>query len=358
MRNISLLFTWLIFSSLSATAQNKFVPFNNAKIVYEGRVQFVKDAALLMWTGTTIHLNFSGTECVATFKDADTSNYYTIIVDDTIKKIMHFDTVKANYTLATALQQGKHSIKIYKRTEWDKGKTFFYGLQLSAKTTLLAPPILPKRKIEFFGNSITCGYAIEDVVNDSHIGFFENGYNAYAAITARHFNAQAHITAKSGIGIMISWFPLLMKEMYNRLDATDSTSKWNFKKYTPNIVVINLFQNDSWLVNMPEHEQFKYRFGTVAPTRAQLIQEYKSFVSTVRKVYPKANIICMLGNMDITKKGSVWPSYVEQAVQQLHDGNMFTLFVPYKETPGHPKTNEQQLLANTLIEFIEKNINW
>jgi hypothetical protein len=33
------------------------------------------------------------------------------------------------------------------------------------------------------------------------------------------------------------------------LDPVDSTSKWDFSGYTPDVVVINLFQNDSWLVN-------------------------------------------------------------------------------------------------------------
>ena len=70
------------------------------------------------------------------------------------------------------------------------------------------------------------------MTHDSPNGYYENNYDAYAAITARHFNAQYHCTSKSGIGIMVSWFPLIMPEMYNRLDPTDSTSKWDFSKYT------------------------------------------------------------------------------------------------------------------------------
>ncbi len=118
---------------------------------------------------------------------------------------------------------------------------------------ILEPSRLPKRKIEFFGNSITCGYAINDKVHDSPNGYYENNYDAYAAITARHFNAQYHCTSKSGIGIIVSWFPLIMPEMYDRLDPTDSASKWDFSKYTPDLVVINLLQNDSWIVNMPDN---------------------------------------------------------------------------------------------------------
>ena len=200
-------------------------------------------------------------------------------------------------------------------------------LKLPDNTVILPSPPAPKRKIEFYGNSITCGYAMEDSSGrDSWFGYFENNYLSYAAITARHFNAQYSCISKSGIGIMVSWFPLIMSEMYDRLDPTDSTSKWDFTKYTPDIVVINLFQNDSWIVNMPNNEQFKYRFGTKAPDKDFIIKSYKDFVASIRNKYPEAYIICTLGNMDATKEGSPWPGYVQKAVDQLKDSKIYTHF--------------------------------
>jgi len=41
----------------------------------------------------------------------------------------------------------------------------------------------------------------------------------------------------------------IMPEMYDGLNPADGNSKWNFNEYTPDVVVVNLFQNDSWLVN-------------------------------------------------------------------------------------------------------------
>jgi Carbohydrate esterase 2 N-terminal/GDSL-like Lipase/Acylhydrolase family len=348
-------FTLIFESSFS---QTQFVSFNNKHISYEGRIDYTNDAAVLMWPGTSIKINFTGTNISGEFKDADTSNYYNVIIDnDSIYKIQ-FDTSKKIVALAAYLPYGKHSIQLFKRTEWDKGKTFFYGFEFIGGNKLLKSTKLPRRKIEFFGNSITCGYAINDTVMDSPAGYYENNYDAYAAITARHFNAQYYCTSKSGIGIMVSWFPLIMPEMYDRLDPTDSTSKWDFSKYTPDVVVINLLQNDSWLVNMPGNEQFKNKFGTRPPDDNYIIDAYKNFIQTIRKIYPKAQIICMLGNMDITKKGSLWPGYVSKAVELLHDKKIFTYFSPYKETPGHPKVKEQQMLASGLIRFIDQHIKW
>ena len=339
-------------------SQSVFIPANDKHILYEGRIPFKQDTAELTWPGTSVYINFKGKGISGIFKDADTSNYYNVVIDKKSIQKFHFDTVKQTYVLATDLPYGKHTLQLFKRTEWDKGKTLFYGFAVDDNVKLLSPPALPKRKIEFFGNSITCGYAIEDTVTDSPVGYFENNYNSYAAITARHFNAQYYCTSKSGIGITISWFPLIMPEMYDRLDPVDSTSKWDFSGYTPDVVVINLFQNDSWLVNMPDNAEFKSRFGTKPPEESFIVDACKNFVQLVRNKYPGAQIICMLGNMDITKEGSPWPGYVQKAVAQLNDNKIFTFFAPYKNTPGHPKTPEQEASAKTLIDFIEQNIKW
>ncbi|HVZ95271.1 MAG TPA: GDSL-type esterase/lipase family protein [Chitinophagaceae bacterium] len=350
---------WALFLfSATGFSQNKFLSFNSKHISYEGRILYTNNAAVLMWPGTAIRIRFKGTGISGTFKDQDTSNYYNIIIDRDSMYEIQFGKEKKTYRLAHDLPYGNHSIEIFKRTEWDKGKTWFYGFDLPPKNKILKPDKLPKRKIEFFGNSITCGYAISDIAGNSPTGYYENNYDDYAAIAARHYNAQYHCTSKSGIGIMVSWFPLIMPEMYNRLDPTDSTSKWNFAKYTPDVVVINLFQNDSWIVRLPGNEQFKNRFGTKPPDEAFIIKSYKDFVQTIRSAYPKAQIICMLGNMDITKEGSPWPGYVQQAVDELHDNKIFTFFAPYKNTNGHPDTKEQKALAAQLINFMDQHIKW
>jgi len=114
-----------------------------------------------------------------------------------------------------------------------------------------------------------------------------------------------------------------------------------------------LFQNDSWLVKRPLFSEFKKKFGTTPPTVKYIVNAYKQFVSNIRHHYPKAKIICMLGNMDITQKGSPWPGYVKEAVKQLDDKNIYTLFVPYKNTAGHPGKKGQHVLANSLIMIIK-----
>jgi hypothetical protein len=62
--------------------------------------------------------------------------------------------------------------------------------------------------------------------------------------------------------------------------------------------------------------------------------------------------------MDATRDGSPWPGYIEKAVAGLKDKGIYTHFFPYKNTPGHPSEKEQQVMANDLIAFMEKNMKW
>ena len=149
-----------------------------------------------------------------------------------------------------------------------------------------------------------------------------------------------------------------MPELYDRLIPTDSNSKWDFSLYRPDVVVVNLFQNDSWLVNITEHPEFIKRFGDKNPDEAFIISAYQEFIAGLRVHYPAANIICTLGSMDATKDGSLWPGYVQKAVASLKDENVYTHFMPYEESTAHPNVQQQKNMANSLIEFIEKTIEW
>lgn len=334
--------------------------YRNEQIGYSGRIDTTRiNGADFYWSGTSVRINFEGSSIEALMEDETGDNYYNVIVDGQVVSMLRPSVIRKYHLLGSKLDKGKHSVEIFKRTEWDRGKTTFYGFRIKGDGKILPKSPAKKRKIEFYGNSITAGYAVEDDSGeDSPEGTFTNNYLSYSAIIARHFDAEYMCTCKSGIGILISWFPLIMPEIYDRLVPEDSTSKWDFSNYTPDIVIINLFQNDSWLVEMPEEEEFKAKFGNKAPEDGEIIAAYKDFVSDIRKHYPGAHIICALGNMDATREGSEWPGYISQAVNELADPKIYTHFIPYKNTPGHPNIEEQKELAQSLIRFIDNHIEW
>ncbi|WP_066838117.1 SGNH/GDSL hydrolase family protein [Rufibacter ruber] len=351
----------LLFTASQCTSsQTALVKPQDPRLAYMGRVgKPSPEAAELYWSGTSVKLNFEGTDVQARLKDNTGNSYYQVVLDGDTVGIIQPDTASRLFTLARQVKRGQHTVELFKRTEWDKGTTTFYGFELGKGGKALPPSAKPKRSIEFYGNSITAGYAVHDYSGkDSPLGLNTDNYLSYAARTARHFNADYTCVCKSGIGILVSWGPIIMPEIFDRLNPSDPASKWDFTQKQPDVVVVNLFQNDSWLVNRPEHEQFKRRFGNEKPTERQIITAYQNFVKSIRARYPNAHIIAMLGNMDITRQGSPWPGYVEQAVAGLQDKNVYTLFAPYKDTPGHPRVEEQQAMAEQLIRFIEKNIEW
>lgn len=353
-------FCFLIIGTVSAASAQKFVSATSKSIGYSGRIGFHNDETVsIYWPGSGAKIRFYGTGATAILKDEHPSlNHFLIIIDgkkDSAFKIK-LDTLKQTYSLAHNLPLSEHTIELFKLTD-ASAATLVYGFQLEGDAKLLKMPLKCKRKIEFYGNSITSGLGVDVPINKPDNGNpeFFNNYQAFGAITARHFGAQYNCISKSGIGITISWFPQIMPEIYDRINPDDSTSKWDFKKYQPDIIVVDLFQNDSWLVNEPNHPQFKARFGTTKPTGEFFIKAYANFINTLRNKYPKAKIICCLGNMDATKEGSPWPGYIIAAVAELNDKNIVTHFFSYKNTPGHPKAKEQQAIADDLIGFIKTN---
>jgi len=356
----SILLFFILFASHLAFSQ-AFIKPNHQQLNYSGRINLNADSALFYWPGTSVSINFKGTGLSAILKSTKEPSYYYVIIDDSVTKKIEIssESPKTSYLLASGLSPKEHHVQLFKLTN-NTSVNQFYGFELAANSEILAATKLSKRKIEFFGNSITAGHGVDvpEKEKDSGLPFYFNNYYAYAALTARHFNAQYSCISRSGIGITVSWFPEIMPEIYDRIDPSDEKSKWDFSKYTPDIVVVNLFQNDSWIVNLPNHEQFKRRFGTEKPSDEFIIEAYQNFISSIRNKYPKSHIICALGNMDATKEGSKWPEYIKESNIRLNDKKIYPLFFPYKNSAGHPKRKDQQAMANQLIQFIDMNIAW
>lgn len=351
--------TLLILSACTTSQKTLFIDAEHPEIAYEGRLSTTDDGAKeLYWSGTSITLNFEGTGVSAIMKEARGDNYYNILVDGELHDMIRPGTEKATYDLVSGLENGLHTVTIFKRTEYDRGEAWFYGFELQKGGKVLPKEPEKKYKIEYYGDSITAGYSTNDYETDRSDSIYTNFYESYGHLVADYFDAEQHCTCKSGIGITISWFEYEMPDVWNLTNPMDAASTWDFEAYQPDLVVVNLFQNDSWLVNMSDHESFKRNFVDTPPTKEELIAAYAKFVEGIREVYPDAAIICTLGNMDITREGSEWPGYVEEAVASLGDDNIYTVFTPFKDTPGHPKAEEQKLIAKNLISFIEQTLGW
>jgi hypothetical protein len=355
------LYAWIGFglscfcAPFSGAAQGISVPPSAPAIQYEGRMGQPADGSReIYWPGSSIRIRFRGRGLRAILKDQHGSNFYNIILDQDSVRCIRLDSARRSYILASGLPEGEHTVELFRRNGWPSGITWFYGFEIAGSGQLLRLPE-KKRYIEFYGNSITGG---SGMYPDSAVFGHENNYESYAALTARHFQAVYQCIARSGIGLMVSWFPMIMPEMYNRKNPFDSSSRWNFSDHKRDVVVINLGQNDYALMDLPEHPEFIRRFGGKKPGDSLIISSYTLFIQKIRKEYPNAYILCVLGNMDACKAGSPWPHYIEAAAASLKDPKVYTHIFDYKNTPEHPNASEHRQMAKSLIRFIDEHVSW
>ena len=124
---LMILITLFVVGSCSGD-QDIFVAYSDPHIIYEGRIDTTQvQAAELYWPGSSIKISFKGESIGALLEESRGDNYYNVIVDDESPFILRPDTVKGYHMLASGLSKDSHTLELFKRTEWDRGKTAFYG---------------------------------------------------------------------------------------------------------------------------------------------------------------------------------------------------------------------------------------
>lgn len=345
-----LLSTSMALAVSAAGAGLKLVHADNPDYVYAGRVDFSDPAApKFYWAGNSATIGFTGRGLAVVLDSPKGDVWFDVVVDGdgAHRHVVHCRSGRHAYVIATHLADGRHTVEVFRRVDPTAAVVMFEGIEIGKQDTVFRPALRYATKIEYYGDSITSGFGVlaPGRKDEGNLAYMDN-YVAYDADAARALHADYRSISLSGIGILKSWFPLVMPQMYDRLAPRDPASHWNFSRWTPDIVVINLLQNDSVL--LPRERQ--------PPSRQQIIGAYVRFVRAVRARYQKASIICMLGNMDVTKKGSPWPSYVEAAVKRMRadgDHRIHALIVPFKNTPGHPDVEEQKAMARLLVRKIK-----
>lgn len=338
--------------------QDPLIPASHHHIQYTGRIDFsTPDAPVFSWPGTMIRTGFTGRSLALVMDDHYGMNYFNVFLDQDWENpiVIKGEKGRKTYLIADNLTDGEHLLTLTKRTEGEEGATTFYGILLAEDGELTAPPPRPERRIEFFGDSITSGMgneAPEDGPDDNKAE--KNNFLAYGAITARNLNAEYVSTSQSGVGLMASFVNFTMQEFYDQLSAINNNdSVWDFSRWTPHVVVINLFQNDSALVEQ--------RLNPV-PTDEQRVAVYYDFIKRIRSHYPEAFIVCTLGTMDAAKPGSPWPDYIHAAVEQWKtetaDERIDVMIFEFKGFYKHPRVHHHQENAEVLTAFIKEKMDW
>jgi hypothetical protein len=246
-------------------AANKHVygTLSDKNIKYFGRWNFTDTSQYTSyWGGAYIKVNFTGT--TVKVKVGNTSNFYARIDNGPWVSYL-----KASGTIdltPTPISKGKHSLIVMQGKDYNY-VFIFKGLLLDDGAATHAPKVA-STLIEYIGDSITCGYTNPQANSV-----------CYAYVCSEALGTECTQIAYPGITLANGYPRTGMDTQYFKEGCTNSppTVDWDFGRYTPRIVVINLGTNDN-NKKVPD---------------SVLMRVYTGFLKKVRSKFPKAEIFAM-----------------------------------------------------------------
>ncbi len=279
------------------------------------------------------------------------SDEMTAIIDGGEPIVFTLSESDTTYHLASGLEPGNHRVEIYKRTETEMGTVAYVGF-----TEPLVPTPSPfVHRIEFIGDSITCGYGIDTTADSSSckLAVAENSYASHASITGRFFHASNALVSWSGRGLATNWDSSttnLMPDLYPRTLGDDASTAWDFASWTPDVVVVNLGANDSTAA---------YNAGP--PLGQPFADAYLAFLQVVRGHYPDAYIVAALGPTITDPNLTSERTLIKAAVTKSADSKISFIEYPRQTTyacNGHPTAATQAAMAVALEAVISALTGW
>ena len=333
------------------------IPASSPMIRYTGRFDFSDPARPRFdWPAVTIEAAFEGTSLAALVEDG--RNSYDVTIDGQTS-VLRTQPGQTRYVLATGLPDGRHTVRLTKRTETFYGTPRFLGFELDQGRGLLDLPDAPQRRIEFIGDSITAGYGVE---GQSPTCIFstetENAALTYAAQTAAQLNASYAVVAVSGLGVVRNYNAEnnlssgTMLTYYGRTVANDEAEDWDFGEWVPQAVVINVGTNDYSTSPHPESEVF--------------LLGYTNLIFEVRERNPDAHIFAVSGPLMAGPAADNIRDVVTQMNEALRDERVHLVAIENTlESSGvdfgcdwHPNASGQRKIAAQLAPAIAGVLGW
>jgi lysophospholipase L1-like esterase len=361
------LFAQLVFVSQCGKKVSQHIQLHlpdNRHIRYTGRIDLSNPLRpRLSGAGSYFRVRFRGSQCDLTLENQDlygNHNYMVIVIDDEYRGRMKVRRNKTRYTIATNLEDTHHTLLVCKATEAQVGYVDFLGISCGE---ILPIPDQRTRKIEFIGNSITCGYGLDtsDIPCDSAQWFDQhNAYLAFGPIVARALDADWLLSSVSGIGIIRNWNspgPTMPDVYWNMYLNTDSTVAWDGQSFVPDLISICLGTNDF------SDGDSTYERAVLDSTK--FVKGYIRFIRDIRHRHPKSRICLLTSPMLLGDKVSRLGNYVRSVMQQVrlldNDNHIHMFAFSTSYTNGcsyHPGKEDHRMMAEELLPFYKKVMSW
>ncbi len=344
----------------------KAIPLDKTNVKLLGRALVRNDILRLTLSGTGCEFTFTGCKLALTvgvdsdcFNDGRRCNMprIAILCDGRmiVKKLIEqrserFDIVSSETPVTKTIRIVKLSECAFSHAEVSPAET--------DDGAVIAPTAEKPLKIEFIGDSITCGYGVDDSNLQSEFSCeAENAMKSYAYIAADLLGADYSLFSYSGYGIISGYsgdgvrntrelLPPYYESCgfsYSSVNGTKLQDiPWDFSAFVPDIIVLNLGTNDNSFCAF--HNEAYREFE----------DSYLAFLKVVRRCNPNAHIICSLGIM-LTEP----LPYIENAVKRLGDSNVSVFRYTMQNgllgfgSNWHPSEDTQRRAGEELAEYIK-----
>lgn len=339
-----------------------------------GRTKELEESLWLVYSGTGVEFLFRGKQLKLTMlgdstvtEGRETQARIGIYVNDRRVVDDILDRTEKVYTLWSSPKPEGIVVRVVKLSEASRSMAGIGRLEMD-EDAYITPTEPSNHLIEFIGDSITCGYGVDDEVKE-HIftTSTEDVTKTYAYKTAKALDADYSMVCISGYGVISGYTDTGVKQpemtvpqYYEKLGYSHGTylqdyraqeETWNFAKHQPDVIVINLGTNDS-----------SYTMGK-ADRQEDYVANYVEFLKVVRRNNSRAVIFCVLGIM-----GEELCPCVERAVADYRgetgDTNIYYMGFPDQDpTDGyvvdwHPTERTHEKAAKRLTSTIRGILNW
>ena len=272
--------------------------------------------------------------------------------------------------LAHDLENKEHTVRVYKRSEINNSKVALKSVSTDGSFS----PVKAKElslKMEFFGDSVTCGYAVE---SDDYFENFstrtENSMKSFANYAANYLNADASLISCGGYPIYRSEYakgnPKNIPDMFHNADNdwnTKTVIPWDNSRYIPDVVVIALGANDRSYLNT-------FEAGSEGWNAAIKSYEdkYVEFLDEIFKSYPSTQVVI---SDEILPLGDVYPKAMDRILSSYNASHTlehpllrmnFKAYLQAKNKTmpgaGHPNEEMQHLAGRELAKMLSEKLGY
>ncbi len=332
------------------------VAATNSDIEYSGRNEVTNGGQVTIgYSGARARLRFLGSSVAVRLSDDSGENYAMAWVDGQPLEKFRLDSPSGVYPLADGLGEGEHTVEVMRITECFIGLSHFRGFEIGGNAKTLPWQGRKDRKIEFIGDSITCGYGVE--AEDPNLPFeaaTENFSVNYSSLAARELDADFLVVARSGIGMVRNYdgpyegSQVDMPEVYSKTFYENQSYDWDFSRFVPDVVCINLGTND---------------FSTTGVNVETYVSDYVSFAKGVLGRYPEAELVMILGPMNNSEELKAAIHRVLSQLKEVEPDRVHFKELSPQGSLGfgasyHPNRAQSKLNAEELSRYLSDLMDW